>query len=201
MQPALEKRRKSISTAFFGDPASRYRPFFVPDAYEAMNRLASCLILIIGLTVGVQTGFAQQARSSFEHWHTGGVGLSTPLGFNAGASYSVVVKGPLFVQAQASISKDIYVTKHSVLAFGPALGLRHYTEVALTSLSVGPTYIRGTRGADLLAPGVLYESAAMTVTAQMIFREVNMGFELYTNVSPIRTVSGLRVIYRFGRFR
>ena len=166
-----------------------------------MKRITGCLILILGLTVSVQTASAQQAASSLEHWHTGGVGLSTPLGFNAGASYSIVVKGPLFVQLNASVSKDVYVTKHSVYAAGPALGLRYYTDVALTAISVGPTYIRGTRGADLLTPFNQYESASMTVTGQVLFREINMGFELYTNFSPIRNVSGLRLIYRLGNFR
>ena len=166
-----------------------------------MKRLFTCLILILGLIVSAQAALAQPASSSIEHWHTGGVGLSTPLGFNAGASYSVVVKGPLFVQLNASVSKDIYVTKHSVYAVGPALGLRHYTDVALTSLSVGPTYTRGTRGADLLAPYAGYESASMTVTGQVLFREINMGFELYTHFNNVRTVSGLRLIYRLGQFR
>ena len=166
-----------------------------------MKRFITCLILILGLIVSAQTADAQQAPSKIEHWHTGGVGLSTPLGFNAGAGYSVVVKGPLFVQLNASVSKDIYVTKHSVYALGPALGVRHYTDVALTSLSVGPTYIRGTRGADLLAPYAQYESASMTVIGQVLFREINMGFELYTHFNNIRTVSGLRLIYRLGRFR
>ena len=111
------------------------------------------------------------------------------------------MKGPLFVQLNASVSKDVYVTKHSVFSVGPAVGLRYYSEVALTSLSVGPTYIRGTRGADLPAPYAQYESASMTVTGQVLFREINMGFELYTNVNPVRNVSGLRLIYRLGRFR
>ncbi len=166
-----------------------------------MKRLIGCLILILGLIVSAQPASAQQAASSVEHWHTGGVGLSTPLGFNAGASYSVVLKGPLFAQLNASVSKDVYVTKHSVYSVGPALGLRHYSEVALTSLSVGPTYIRGTRGADLAAPYAQYESASMTVTGQVLFREINMGFELYTNINPVRNVSGLRLIYRLGNFR
>jgi hypothetical protein len=165
-----------------------------------MTRLFGSLILISGLIFSAQPTLAQPA-SSLEHWHTGGVGLSTPMGFNMGASYSVVVKGPLFVQASVTSSKDIYVTKHSAFAVGPALGVRHYTDVALTSLSVGPTYLRGTRGADLLAPGTPYEVASLTVTAQMLFREVNMGFELYTNFNSVRNVSGLRLIYRLGHFR
>ena len=166
-----------------------------------MKRYLGCLILILGLIVSAQSAFAQRASSSLEHWHTGGVGLSTPLGFNAGASYSIVLKGPLFVQLNASVSKDVYVTKHSVYAVGPALGLRRYSEVALTSLSVGPTYIRGTRGADLPAPYAEYETASMTVTGQVLFLDLNMGFELFTNFNPVRNVSGLRLIYRLGNFR
>lgn len=166
-----------------------------------MKRFFGSLILISGLIFSAQPALAQPASSPLEYWHTGGVGLSTPMGFNVGASYSVVVKGPLFVQASVTSSKDLYVTKHSAFAVGPALGVRHYTDVALTSLSVGPTYLRGTRGADLSAPGTPYEVAALTVTAQMLFREVNMGFELYTNFNSVRNVSGLRLIYRLGSFR
>ena len=84
---------------------------------------------------------------------------------------------------------------------GPAIGFRQYTDVALTSLSVGPTYLRGTRGADLLAPGSSYETASITMTAQMIFLETNMGFELFTNFNSVRNVSGLRLIYQLGSFR
>ena len=166
-----------------------------------MKRFLGCLFLILGLIVGGRPVLAQSSPASVEHWHTGGVGLSTPLGFNAGLSYSVVVKGPVFVQAQATASKDIYVTKHSVYAVGPALGLRRYSEVALMSISAGPAYIQGHRGADLFAPGASYEAAAMTVTAQMIFREVNMGFEVYTQFNKVRTISGLRLIYRLGNLK
>ena len=166
-----------------------------------MNRFLSCLILISGLIFSVQPAAAQRAASSLEHWHTGGVGLSTPMGFNMGVSYSIVVKGPLFVQASVTTSKDVYITKHSTFSVGPAVGLRQYTDVALTSLSVGPTYLRGTRGADLLAPGSSYETASITMTAQMIFLETNMGFELFTNFNSVRNVSGLRLIYRLGSFR
>ena len=166
-----------------------------------MKRVTGCLILILGLILSTQSAFGQKATPKIVHWHTAGGGLSTPLGFNAGASYSIVVKGPVFVQVHASASKDIYVTKHSIYAAGTAVGLRYYTDVALTSLSVGPSYIRGTRGADLLAPFASYESASMTATIQVLFREINMGFELYSNVNPIRNVSGLRLIYRIGNFR
>ena len=166
-----------------------------------MNRFLGCLILISGLIISVQPALAQQKSSSLEHWHTAGAGLSTPMGFNMGVSYSIVVKGPLFVQASVITSKDVYITRHSAFAVGPAVGLRHYTDVALTSLSVGPTYLRGTRGADLLAPGTSYETASITMTAQMLFLETNMGFELFTNFNSVRNVSGLRLIYRLGSFR
>jgi len=166
-----------------------------------MKRFLGCLILISGLIISVQPATAQQLSSSLEHWHTAGAGLSTPMGFNLGASYSIVVKGPLFVQASVTTSKDVYITKHSTLLVGPAIGLRHYTDVALTSLAVGPTYLRGRRGADLLAPGTSYETTSISVTAQMIFLETNMGFELFTNFNSVRNVSGLRLIYRLGSFR
>ncbi len=166
-----------------------------------MTRFLGCFILISGLILSGQPAAAQQASSKLEHWHTGGAGLSTPMGFNMGVSYSLVVKGPLFVQASVTTSKDVYITKHSAFAVGPAVGLRQYTDVALTSLSVGPTYLRGTRGADLLAPGTSYETTSILVTAQMIFLETNMGFELFTNFNSVRNVSGLRLIYRLGSFR
>lgn len=166
-----------------------------------MKRVTSLLLLIIGLTFSTQTAFGQTTSKSLEHWHTAGVGLSTPLGFNAGASYSLVLKGPVFVQVQASASKDVYVTKHSVYAAGAAVGLRYYTELAMAAVSLGPSYISGTRGADLLAPFAGYESMAMTATLQVLFRETRMGFELYSNVNPVRNVSGLRLIYRLGSLR
>ena len=163
-----------------------------------MRRLLSILFLILGLSLCAPSSFGQ---ARLEHWHTAGAGLSTPLGFNAGASYSVRVAGPVFVQAAVSATKDFYVTKHSVLAAGPAVGLRQYTDVALVSLSAGPTYVRGMRGLDLPGGGSHYSATSMTVTAQVLFREVNMGFELYTNVNPVRNVSGMRLIYRLGNIR
>lgn len=166
-----------------------------------MNRFLGCLILISGLILSVQPAAAQRAPSTLEHWHTGGAGLSTPMGFNMGMSYSIVVKGPLFVQASVTSSKDVYITKHSAFTVGPAIGLRHYTDVSLVSLSAGPTYLRGTRGADLLAPGTTYEAASLSVTAQMLFKETNMGFEVFTNFNSVRNVSGLRLIYRLGSLR
>ncbi len=166
-----------------------------------MYRFAALLLLILGLTFTVPAAFAQQARESLEQWHTAGVGLSTPLGFNAGASYSLRVAGPLFVQASASATKDIYVTKHSVYAVGPSVGVLQYTDVALLSLSAGPTYIRGTRGADLYQPGSAYETVAASVIAQVLFRDINMGVELYATLNPVRNVSGMRLIYRLGRIR
>ncbi len=165
-----------------------------------MKRIAGCPLLILGLILLVPSASAQQA-SHFEHWHTAGVGLSTPLGFNAGASYSLRVAGPLFVQLSASATKDIYVTKHSVYAVGPSVGVRHYTDVALVSLSAGPTYVRGTRGADLRAAGLAYETTAVNVIGQVLFRDLRMGFEVYTNFNPVRNVSGMRLIYRLGSIR
>lgn len=162
-----------------------------------MRQFFLLVFLILGLSAYVPGAAAQ----GLEHWHTAGAGLSTPLGFNAGANFSVGVSGPVFVQASFSASKDFYVTKHSVIAAGPAVGLRQYTDVALVSLSAGPTYVRGMRGFDLSGGGTLYTEAAMTVTAQVLFRELNMGFEIYTNVNPVRNVSGMRLIYRLGQIR
>lgn len=162
-----------------------------------MRRVFSLIFLILGLTAYGPGAAAQ----GVEHWHTAGAGLSTPLGFNAGASFSVQVSGPVFVQAAFTASKDIYVTKHSVFAAGPAVGLRQYTDVALVALSAGPTYVRGMRGFDLSSGGSHYTEAAMTVTGQVLFRELNMGFEIYTNVNPVRNVSGMRLIYRLGHLR
>lgn len=166
-----------------------------------MRPTPAALILILGLLVSALPATAQRAGFLAERWTTTGAGLSTPLGFNVGASYSATLAGPLFVQAAATASKDFYVTKHSAIAFGPALGLRHYTDVALLTFAAGPTYVRGARGLDLSAPGAGYETASLQVAGQVLWREVNMGFELYTNVNAVRTVSGMRLIYRLGQLR
>ena len=163
-----------------------------------MTRTPIFLVLILGLLAATSTASAQTFD---ERWHTAGAGLSTPLGFNVGASYSMRVAGPLFVQATATASKDLYVTKHSAIALGPAVGLRHYNEVALLTVSAGPTYVHGQRGLDLHAPGATYDAASLQFVGQMLFREVNMGFEFYTNVNSVRSVSGMRLIYRLGRLR
>ncbi|MFQ5569021.1 MAG: hypothetical protein ACE5G0_05060 [Rhodothermales bacterium] len=166
-----------------------------------MKRIAGCLFLILGLISTQTPASAQRLSPSSEYWHTAGVGLSTPMGFNMGASYSFVMKGPFFIQATVSATKDVYITRHSVYAVGPSVGVRFYTNTALTSLSIGPRYIWGTRGADLLSPGTSYHTASMNVIGQVLFREINMGFELYSNLNPIRNVSGVRLIYRLGQFR
>ena len=163
-----------------------------------MIRTTFSLILILGLFTVASSATAQPLD---ERWHTAGAGLSTPLGFNVGASYSARLAGPLFVQATATASKDLYVTKHSVLTVGPALGLRHYNDVAMLTVSAGPTYVHGQRGLDLHAPGASYDAASLQIVGQMLFREVNMGFEFYTNVNGVRSVSGMRLIYRLGRLR
>lgn len=166
-----------------------------------MKRSSFSLILFLGLILSFQTAHAQSSTRAPHHWHTAGAGLSTPLGFNVGASYSWTIHGPVFIQAAVTASKDMYVTQHTVLAAGPAVGVRTYTDVALLSLSAGPTYLRGMRGLDLRAPGTLYETASVNIIGQMLFRDVNMGFEVYTNLNPIRNVSGMRLIYRLGRFQ
>lgn len=166
-----------------------------------MHRLFYWLILILGLTFIHEPAVAQRAFTNATHWYTGGAGLSTPTGFNLGASYNLALPGPLFLQLSASTTQDPYITKHSVYAIGPALGVRGYTDIALTSLSVGPTYTRGTRGADLTAPGTSFETGAATVTGQLLFRELNLGVEGYWMINPIRNVSGVRLIYRLGKLR
>lgn len=165
-----------------------------------MNRLRLLFALITSLTF-VHLSAAQSGTFMNERWHTAGAGLSTPLGFNVGASYSFSLKGPLFFQASASATKDIYVTKHSTVAVGPALGLRAYNEFALTSISVGPTYTFGSRGLDLSDPGIYYAQPGVNVIGQILFRDLHMGFEIYTNMNPVRNVSGMRLIYRLGNIR
>ncbi|HMB90644.1 MAG TPA: hypothetical protein VKP65_07345 [Rhodothermales bacterium] len=162
-----------------------------------MRCLSLALLLILGL-ISITTD-AQAQR--LEHWQTAGAGLSTPLGFNVGSSYSLVVKDNLFLQASGSFTSDPYVTRHSVFAAGPAIGLRQITEVALLSVSAGPMYSRGVRGADQNLPGTSYDTVSMNVIGQMLFREINMGVELYTNFNPVRNVSGMRLIYRLGNLR
>lgn len=162
-----------------------------------MRTLSLSLFLILGL-ISVTTD-AQAQR--LEHWQTAGAGLSTPLGFNVGGSYSIIVKDNLFLQASGSFTTDPYVTRHSVFAAGPAVGLRQITEVALLSIAAGPMYSRGVRGADQNLPGTSYDTVSMNVIGQVLFREMNMGVELYTNFNPVRNVSGMRLIYRLGNLR
>ena len=166
-----------------------------------MRRCLLALLLISGLTLIARPAKAQADRVPLRHWHTAGAGLSTPLGFNVGASYSLRLTGPVFAQVGATASKDLYVTQHSALAVGPALGLRLDGEAAVVTLAAGPTYLRGARGLDLTAPGASYEAAALTVTGQILFTEVNMGFELFSHMNGVRAVSGMRLLYRLGRIR
>jgi hypothetical protein len=162
-----------------------------------MRSLAIALLLILGLICTTTDAQAQ----GIQHWQTAGAGLSTPLGFNVGGSYSLVLKNALFIQGSASLTSDPYVTRHSVFAAGPAIGLRHINEVALLSISAGPMYSRGVRGADQQFSGSNYKTVSMNVIGQILFRETNMGVELYTNMNPVRNVSGMRLIYRLGNLR
>lgn len=168
---------------------------------RAVSPIRVIVLLILGLAL-VRTAAAQRnAFPRLEYWHTAGAGLSTPLGFNAGTSFSIRLAGPLFLQASVSATKDVYITKHSALALSPALGLRSYSAIAMTSIAVGPSYVMGSRGLDLGEAGAAYTAPALNVVGQLLFREINMGVEFYTNFNPVRNVSGMRLIYRLGRLR
>ena len=154
-------------------------------------------LLLLLFTFLASNTYAQR----IEHWQTAGAGLSTPLGFNFGGSYNVVLKKAVFLQGSASFTTDPYVTQHTVFTAGPAVGLHHKTDLALLTVAAGPMYSQGLRGLDQQWAGTSYKTVSMNVVGQLLFREMNMGVEVYTNFNPVRNVSGMRLIYRLGSLR